>query len=238
MIGSLALATTLALGCRTSQLDRDTTRLYADLLAKHVKRGRVAYEAMKEQDEGKLDRYLDAVAKAKLPEDRNLRIGFFVDAYNATVIKSVIAEGRPRSVLDVKGFFKEKKHTIAGKSLTLDELEKQTLNPYAKDPRTHFVLVCGAVGCPVLEPRPYYGTNMDHRMDAAARRYLASPTGARVSKGTMKLSMIFKWYEQDFGGRDGVIEFVKKHLPKEQVKKLGDSPKVEYFDYNWTLNQQ
>ena len=50
--------------------------------------------------------------------------------------------------------------------------------------------------------------------------------------------MIFKWYEGDFGGAKGVVDFVKKHLPADQAKKLGDDPKVEYIDYNWTLNQQ
>ena len=29
-------------------------------------------------------------------------------------------------------------------NLSLDSLEKKVLNPYAKDPRTHFVLVCAA----------------------------------------------------------------------------------------------
>lgn len=238
MIGPLALATTVMLGCQTAQLPKEPATAYSEILAARVKDGRVDYKAIAKHDMAKLDRYLEAVANAKLPEDRNLRIGFYIDAYNATVIKSVIAEGRPRSVLDVKGFFNEKKHTIAGKSLTLDELEKKTLNPYAKDPRTHFVLVCAAVGCPIIEPRPYYGTNVNERMSVATRRYLASPTGAKISDGVMKLSMIFKWYEKDFGGKQGVIDFVKKHLPKEQAKQLGDTPKVEYLDYNWTLNQQ
>jgi hypothetical protein len=106
------------------------------------------------------------------------------------------------------------------------------------DPRTHFVLVCGAVGCPILEPAVFVGSDMNQRMEQATRRYLASPHGAVVSDGNVKLSMIFKWYEGDFGGAKGVVDFVKKHLPADQAKKLGDDPKVEYIDYNWTLNQQ
>jgi hypothetical protein len=79
---------------------------------------------------------------------------------------------------------------------------------------------------------------MNQRMDQATRRYLTSPHGAVVSEGNVKLSMIFKWYEADFGGAKGVVDFVKKHLPADQAKKLGDNPKVEFIDYNWTLNQQ
>ena len=211
---------------------------FQEILIKHVKNGRVDYQAIEAKEMQKLDAYLDGVAKVKLPEDRNARIGFLIDAYNAVVIKSVIANKRPRSVLVVKGFFNEQKHTVAGQQVTLDDLEKKVLNPYAKDPRTHFVLVCAAVGCPILESSTFAGSNTDQRMDQATRRYLSSPAGAVAGDGAVKLSMIFKWYEADFGGAKGVVDFVKKHLSADQVKKLGDNPKVEFIDYNWTLNQQ
>jgi hypothetical protein len=223
-----ALAVFLALSCASPAS-------YPELLKKHVKDGRVDYKGI---DEKQLDGIVAGIAKAKMPEDRTARIAFLIDAYNALVIRSVIANGRPRSVLDVKGFFNEQKHTVAGQQLTLDDLEKKVLNPFAKDPRTHFVLVCAAVGCPILEPVPFAGSDVDRRMDAATRRYLTSTAGAQVSDGAVKLSMIFKWYEADFGGKDGVVAFVKKHLPADQAKRMGDQPKVEYIDYNWTLNQQ
>jgi hypothetical protein len=200
--------------------------------------GRVDYKAIESSKMKELDAAVAEIAKAKMPEDRNAKIGFLADAYNVLVIRSVITNQRPRSVLDVKGFFNEQKHTVAGQQLTLDDLEKKVLNPFAKDPRTHFILVCGAVGCPILEPTPFAGANVDERMDRATRRYLASPAGAQVAEGAIKLSMIFKWYEADFGGPAGVLAFVKKHLAPEQAKKLGDAPKVEFIDYNWTLNQQ
>ena len=226
---ALALLSVLSLGCASP---------YQEILSAHVKNGRVDYKAIEAKHMKLLDSQLEAIAKAKLPDERNARIAFLADAYNALVIRSVIANGRPRSVLDVKGFFNEQKHEVAGQRLTLDELEKKVLNPFAKDPRTHFILVCAAVGCPILEPEPFAGSDVEQRMDRATRRYLASPTGAQVSDGALKLSMIFKWYEADFGGAQGVLAFVKKHLPADQVKKLGEQPKVEFIDYNWTLNQQ
>lgn len=210
---------------------------FAEILKKRVKDGRVDYRAIEKEDLPALDAYLDSVAKTKLPEERNAKIGFLIDAYNALVIRSVIANKRPRSVLDVKGFFNEQKHTVAGQQVTLDDLEKKVLNPFAKDPRTHFVLVCGAVGCPILESEPFAGSDTDRRMDGATRRYLTSPAGAQVAEGALKLSMIFKWYEADFGGAKGAVDFVKKHLPPDRAKQAGDNPKVELIDYNWTLNQ-
>lgn len=237
MLAAATLAVALTATAPT-QVDPASRKIYEDLLAKHVKNGRVDYKAIEAQDLAKLDAYVAAVGKAKLSPKKQARIGFYIDAYNALVIRSVIKNGRPRSVLDVKGFFNAQEHTVAGQKMTLDALEKKHLNPFAKDPRTHFVLVCAAVGCPVLESRPYCGSNLDKRMDRATRRYLKSNTGARVKDGAIDLSKIFDWYKADFGGPDGVLAFVKKHLPEADAKRLGDRPKVGYIDYNWTLNQR
>ena len=46
--------------------------------------------------------------------------------------------------------FDSKKFQLAGEKLTLNQIEKQKLKPEI-DPRVHFVLVCAALSCPVLE---------------------------------------------------------------------------------------
>lgn len=232
---AFALALTL---CTPAQLDASVRQGYAQILKANVKKGRVDYKAIAGRDIVKLDKYLSAVAQAKLPSAKQARMAFYIDAYNALVLKSVISNGRPRSVLDVKGFFDGQKHTVAGVSTTLNDLEKKRLNAYAKDPRTHFVLVCAAVGCPILENTPFTGSKLNQRLNAATQRYLTSNTGGRVSDGGIALSKIFDWYKADFGGPQGVVKFVRSHLPKGRAAQLGDSPKVSFIDYNWTLNQQ
>ena len=237
----LAALVALAVGSGSAfaaGVSADARAAYARVLDRHVEDGRVDYAALAEKSRSDLDTYLRAVASAELPEDRNARIGFYVDAYNALVLRSVLEHGRPRSVLDVDGFFDEEKHRVARKTVTLDQLEKKILNPYADDPRTHFVLVCGAVSCPILESEPYAGTDMDARMERATRRYLASGFGAQVQNGTLRLSKIFDWYAKDFGGPGRVLPFVRPRLPAAKRSKLPESPTVQFLDYNWTLNQR
>jgi hypothetical protein len=208
---------------------------WAEVLHTSVREGRVDYKGI---DQKKLGAYLAAVGELVLPEDRNLALGAMVDAYNALVIARVIADHRPRSVLDDKDFFTARAHRFAKKSVSLDELEKQILLPFAKDPRVHMVLVCGAVSCPILEDRPYAGDDVARRMEAAARRYLAGPTGAMVEPGAARISKIFDWYKADFGGDAGVLAFLQAHLSEDEIAKLGPSPKITYLEYNWTLNQR
>jgi hypothetical protein len=234
----LATAFALTLALAPAQVKEPAARDYAQILSDRVKNGRVAYKTVKEKDLAKLDSYLAAVAEAKVPSDRLQAIGFYVDAYNANVIRQVIAHDFPRSVLDVKGFFDDKVVKVAGKTVSLNQLEKEILNPFAKDPRTHMVLVCGAVGCPILEETPYAGSDVNTRLDAAAKRYMSGPTGAQSSPGELRLSHILDWYKTDFGGDEGALAFARKYASKDALERAGATPKITYIDYNWTLNAQ
>lgn len=233
------VATTLAAAREgQAQVPEPARAAYSQTLSTYVKAGRVDYAGLAKSGRTGLEAYVKALATADVPGPRNQRLGFYIDAYNALVLWAVIKNGRPRSVLDVDGFFDTAVHTVAGKSVTLDTLEKKILNPFAKDPRTHFVLVCGAVGCPILESKPYYGTSIDQRMERATRRYLSTPYGARVKPNELSLSKIFDWYAADFGGPSGVQAFVRARLSDAERDRLGDSPRVIFHDYNWTLNQR
>ena len=51
------------------------------------------------------------------------------------------------------------------------------------------------------------------------------------------ISSIFKWFEDDFESRGGVLKFIGNYLPPEIVEELRRSGiKVSYLDYNWDLN--
>ena len=51
------------------------------------------------------------------------------------------------------------------------------------------------------------------------------------------LSSIFKWFEDDFESRGGILKFISKYVPPEIAKELARSDiKVSYLDYNWNLN--
>ncbi len=52
--------------------------------------------------------------------------------------------------MNISGFFDVKKHNIGGVMLTLNSLENDFMRPSYLDARLHFVLVCGAIGCPPI----------------------------------------------------------------------------------------
>lgn len=216
---------------------KDVVKDYGAVLERNVRGGLVDYRALAGPAGDGLRRWLACLQTAALPENPDQRRALLVDAYNASVLQAVVRHGRPRSVLDVKGFFQTETHRLFGQALTLDVLEKQWVRPKA-EPRAHFVLVCGAVGCPALEARPFFGSVFEERLEAATLRYLRHPRGARVAPGWLSVSKIFRWYEADFGGPAGVIDFVRARLSAEARAMLGPDPKRRDIEYDWTLNQQ
>lgn len=207
---------------------------YAEILSAHVKDGVVDYPGLSKR-RAELERVVAAIGAATLPKAKEDQIGFWVDAYNLLVLSEVVRLGQPKSVLDVKDFFSGVRHQVAGETLSLDQLEKQRILPLAKDPRLHFALVCGAKGCPILEREPWTRGRLEDRLQQAARRYLASPHGLRVSPQGLSLSKIFEWYAQDFGGEAGVRALIQSDGPKA-AQAVAKDAKITYLEYDWRLN--
>ena len=114
--------------------------------------------------------------------------------------------------------------------------------PPALDPRVHFALVCGSVGCPSLLPRAYRGDSLDRQLDFAVRNALASPTHLRWNNSTNRIeaSALFNWYPADFGGYEAALMFVKKYAPaslRKEVSRIKVSWIPGIIPWNWDLNQ-
>jgi len=213
------------------------------VLARVLREGRVDYRALA-KDHADLERYLGAVAAAHPdPWPREEQIAFWVNAYNARVLDGVIRRPGLKSVLDVRkvlgvptlGFFREQRVT-AGARRSLDDIEHRILRARFAEPRVHFVLNCASVSCPVLPERALTAATLEPDLESATRRFLADSTRNRMdADGTLRVSMIFKWYAKDFQADAGSVgEFIQQHWPGREP--LPSSPREGYLKYDWALN--
>ncbi len=165
------------------------------------------------------------------------RKAFYINAYNIITIHQIVDHYPVASPMDVKGFFDEEKHTVAGELLTLNELEKKKLLVPYQDPRIHFVLVCAAVSCPPLASFAYQADQLDEQLDEKTRQALNSGSFVRVSQGQKKveLSKIFEWYQGDFTrSHSSPVDYVNQY----RDEKIPGDYQVSYYEYNWKLNDQ
>lgn len=174
-------------------------------------------------------------AAAAAPDERK---AFYLNAYNLLVIDQVVQRYPLASVEKVPGFFDKILVRVAGDQLTLNDLEKLKLREPYNDPRIHFALVCAAKGCPRLNREAYTGNSLDTQLTVQARRVLQDPAFIRVDAASKKvlLSQIFKWYEADFkaSGKTG-LAYVNQFRDR---KLIPAGYAVDYYPYDWTLNQQ
>lgn len=135
-------------------------RAFDAILRAHVARGQVDYAAISKERKAALGAYLKMIAGAK-PEalDSADRLAFYLNAYNALVIKAVVDRWpQISSVRKIDGFFDRLSYQVGGRQLTLNQLENRVIRPTFKDPRIHFALVCAARSCPPSRPPLSRGT--------------------------------------------------------------------------------
>lgn len=185
-----------------------------------------------------LDAYVAAVAStdpATLTTSQE-RLVFYMNAYNALTIRSVLdlwpIEGN--SVLQESGFFDGRMHTVAGTSMTLNDLENNHVRNEG-DPRIHFVVNCASAGCPWLANTPVTLDNLETLLEQRSTDYLRRTTV--VDGSTIQVSQIFEWFAGDFGGPEGVRAFIAARLEGDAAT-LAANPDttIGFFPYDWATN--
>lgn len=246
----------------SSTFDRDY-RAYATLLAAHVEGARIDYGAL-QANRAALDAVVQGFAQvdetALASWSRADQMAFWINAYNALTLQVIVdhypIRGRffslaPRnSIRQIDGVWTTITWPVAGRRVTLDDIEHRILRPVYRDARIHFAVNCASVGCPPLAAEPYRGRTLDTQLDEAARTYLASPQGVVVRGDTLRVSSIFKWYGEDFVERyaalgpavgsavDRAVRGVVRTYGPPDAARLAASERarVRFLDYDWSLN--
>ena len=241
-VGALLCFAIVGLTTTTLAVQEIDHSLYAGLLKKYVKDGVVNYHGFK-NEEVVLDKYL------KILEDvdskilsRNEQFAFYINAYNAWTIKLILS-GYPgiKSIKDTGSLFKSpwKKNIcrIDGKITNLDDIEHNILRPRFKEPRVHFAINCAAKSCPPLRSEPYRANDLEKQLDEMTIAFINDPENNRLEGHVLYASSIFKWFKEDFN--NDIIGFFLKYAKgklKEQLKARRGKIRVNYLDYDWSLN--
>ncbi|WP_400076495.1 DUF547 domain-containing protein [Winogradskyella sp. R77965] len=205
-------------------------------LETHVNNGKVSYSDIN-RDQSALDELLEIAQGVSVDaSDAKNYQAFWINAYNISVIKGIIDNYPTKSPLDNKGFFDKTTYNLGGKNITLNDIEHKLLRAKFKDARFHFVLVCGAIGCPPLISEAYMPETLDTQLETQTKTALNGDfLKVNTKKKRVQASEIMKWYKEDFT-MNGIteIDFINKY----RTEKIPDNFKLSYFTYNWSLNKQ
>jgi hypothetical protein len=185
------------------------------------------------------------------------RTAFWINLANALVIDAVISYGVRESVREQPGFFRRAAYRVGPYRFSLDEIEHGLLranrpalpglpapfpedDPRARfgpgllDPRVHFALNCGTRSCP---PVAFYeAERLQEQLEAAAHSFI-NAEGVRVADGEAVLSPLFEFYRDDFGGTEGVLNWVRRYCTDAEALRLVDAGRFRFSSYDWSLNR-
>jgi hypothetical protein len=112
----------------------------------------------------------------------------------------------------------------------------RVVNPV--DVRIHFALNCAGRSCPPIQV--YAAEGFDEQLVLAARNFINADVSIDQQAFRVHLSAIFKWFNADFGGQEGVINFLIEYLPDGERKSwLAENVgniSFHYKPYDWGLN--
>ena len=183
-------------------------RPFDAILDVYVREGLVYYRALK-AERPRFDQYVQSLAEAQVPAgDRNRQLAFWINAYNAFVLRTVIDNypiaGRaamyPRnSIRQISGSFEKRTFRAAGRTLTLDQIEKDMIVPLG-DARALLALGRGALGGGRLRSEAYASARIDTQLEGMAREAVDRRELVFVDRGNGVLSVnpMFSWREEAF----------------------------------------
>ena len=214
------------------------------LLKKYVnEQGLVNYGAWKQNaaDLSTLDEYLKQfAAKIDNPAQGNEKAATLINAYNAFMLRWILANYPTESVWSLKDSFTAKRNEIGGSKVSLDDIEHGTLRPLIGY-RAHAVLVCAARSCPPLQRFAYTADKIEEQNDRAYQAWLARADLNKFLPNEKKvdISSIFKWFKQDFDKAGGVPKILGHYAP-QSTREFAASGKYDtkYLPYDWGLNDQ
>jgi len=229
-------------------------------------RGIVNYQSLCHSDEFKKYRELTNILEKfdlNTLRGRKAKLAFWVNLYNAIIVDGIITLGIEKSVKEVPGFFNKIQYQIGDQYFSPDDIEHGILRSNTSkwklfpghfhvwdkrsnwvltptDPRVHFTLVCGSRSC---APVCFYNSDeIYNQLEIAAVSFInSSEVIVLPEKNSILISEIFKWYRADFGGRNGILDFIIDYLvDDESIKHVRDNYEtieIKYLYYDWSLNR-
>lgn len=202
-------------------------------LIQYISSGLVDYKLVKEnindlnvlvEELGTLSPSSDKEKKAQL-----------INLYNLSAIR-LLAENYPvSSPQEIYNFYYKKFISYSHSTLSLNDIENDIIRKEFKDPRVHFILVCGALGCPPITNFAYTTEKLEEQLNKQTKLSLNNDDFIKVNSEDKKVSVseIFKWYEADFlKTNKSVVQFINTY----RTIPIDDKSNLDYYPYNWRIN--
>jgi len=206
------------------------------------------YKQVSSKDKRTLVKYLTSL-QSKDPRSYNKAVqkAYWINLYNALTVQLILKNYPVDSITELGNKFfsfgpwDDEAANVAGRTLSLNDIEHKILRPIFKDPRIHYAVNCASYSCPNLSEKVYTAANTEQLLDNGAHEYINHQRAVTVNGNDLLLSSIYDWYIVDFGNHSiSLLEHLKQYATgdlKQELKKFKIGTGDINHHYDWQLNE-
>ncbi|MEP1421935.1 MAG: DUF547 domain-containing protein [Erythrobacter sp.] len=201
----------------------------------------VDYARLKNEALDALAGYLDALQTVSIENfGRDEQFAFWVNLYNAATVDVIVQNLPLDSIRDIgllgSGPWRDDAVTVAGRALSLDNIEHDILRPEWQDVRIHYAVNCASIGCPNLARTAYTGEKLEDMLEQASKSFVNHPRGFGGNPDALIASNIFEWYQEDWGSEQDVLAHARQYAEGPTAALLEEAQAISEYAYDWSLN--
>jgi hypothetical protein len=205
---AVGLVVTLTAEPESTRAQNNVHAAFDKILDTYVRDGYVYYQAL-QKERAPLDRYVASLGSASVDAwSREDQEAFWVNAYDALILQTVIGaypikarsqDFPAKSIRQIPGAFEQLKHQVGGRSLTLDQIEKDVIAQFG-DARLILALGRGAIGSGRLRSEAFLGAMLERQLTAVVKECAGRASCVRIdpSQGTVEVTPLVSWREAQF----------------------------------------
>jgi hypothetical protein len=221
-----------------------THDIWNELLVRNVDSlGQVNYTGFI-RDKDSLQDYLDLLSAnpANSAWTKDAQLAYWINVYNAFTVKLIIDNYPLESIKDLHPTLKipglrtvwhKKFFEIGGVAMDLNTVEHKILRKEFDEPRIHFAIVCASLSCPSLLNEAYVADKLEDQLQGQAIRFVNDSFRNKIEKDNVQVSKIFSWFRGDFTKEGNLIDYLNQY----SEKAISSDAKIQYLDYDWSLNE-
>jgi hypothetical protein len=234
-------------------------RSFAQLLGCYVdQQGRVDYRRWQDNPDDLLElkNYLqsasricwntDGTARSGLSNTRAHEMAFWINAYNALTIHAILTVYPTESVRQHtsplgQDLWSHHKLIVGTHAWSLQQIEEGPLAGFG-DPRVHFAIVKGSLGCPRLLDHAFLPETIDCQLESCTREFLLRPSSLKV-EGELRIHLspvIRAAFADPEHDPATLCQNLARHVPDPQVARwlISGPRKLSWLRHDWSLNRQ
>lgn len=175
--------------------------------------------------------------------NKDEQLAYWLNLHNAQVIALLVETRKIRKrVKKERGtplapgtLWAEKRLTVEGMSLSLNDIEQNILLRNWKDPLILYGLNYGVEGSHLIEGGALHGPTVNDQLAMAAVEFIQKTRNVRVKRGNLDISSLYGWnYDLLFSSNDeNIIEHLKLYANDELTAELANISKINKNKFNW-----